>query len=53
MNLYDGAVSSHRIILVLGSIASYFEGFHCFLNFVRKGNNMMIVCFEKGKWKSI
>lgn len=52
MNLYDGTVASHRIILVLGSIASCFEGFR-FLKFVRKGNNMMIVCFGKGKCKSV
>ena len=53
MNLYDGTVASHRIILVLGSIASCFEGFRCFLKFVRKGNNVMIVCLGKGKCKSV
>lgn len=53
MNLYDGTVASHRIILVLGSIASCFEGFRCFLKFVRKGNNVVIVCFGKGKCKSV
>lgn len=54
MDLYDGTIASHRIIIiVLGSVASCFEGFHCFLKFVRKGNNMEIVCFGKEKWKSV
>lgn len=53
MDLYDGTIASHRIILDLGSVASCFEGFHCFLKFVRKGNNMEIVCFGKEKWKSV